>query len=296
MAVTTFALQRPEATFGQRLRQFARLHGGVFAYGSLLLILVLAAIAADFFPLPDPERESLIDRLTPPGFLGGESRFMLGTDHLGRDLLARVIFGARASLIVGVVGVLVSGMIGGLAGLLSGQIGGWFEEVVMMLADIQLAFPFMLLAIAIIAALGPSLINLIFVVAIGGWVTYARVVRAQVLTLREREFIVAAHCIGASTPRIIFRHLLPNLVSSLVVVATLDLARIIILESTLSFLGLGVRPPTPSWGSMLADGREHLNTAWWIATFPGLALFLTSLTVNRLGDELLQVLDPTSRR
>lgn len=273
---------------------------GVPASVLLSALLILAVIVAAFFAPrlspQDPLRQALGHRLAPPGAAGRTgATHWLGTDQLGRDILSRIIHGSRVSLAVGFAAVIVGGLLGSSLGLLSGYFGGTLDEVVMMVVDAQLAFPVILLAIAIIAVLGPSFTNLVIVVGLSGWVTYARIIRAQVLTLKSREFIQIIRALGGSTGRIIFRHILPNALSPLIVVATLDLARTIILESTLSFLGLGVQPPTPSWGLMISDGREYLDTAWWVATFPGLTLMATALAVSRLGDWLRDILDPTLR-
>jgi peptide/nickel transport system permease protein len=262
----------------------------------LLALLVTAALSPYVAP-HNPTRERLIDRLLPPAWANeGEIRYLLGTDHLGRDLVSRIVYGSRVSLIVGFAAVSVGGAFGIALGLGAGFIGRRVDEAIMALADMQLAFPTILLAIAIIAVLGPSFTNLVVVIGISGWVTYARIARAQVLSLREKEFVEAIRAQGGGQVRIVFRHILPNILSPLIVVATLDLARTIVLESTLSFLGLGIQPPTPSWGGMLSDGREYLLSAWWIATFPGIALMLTALSFNRLGDWVRDLTDPRLRR
>jgi peptide/nickel transport system permease protein len=210
-------------------------------------------------------------------------------------VLSRVIYGSRVSLLIGFSAVGVGILIGATLGIVAGYRRGWLDTVIMTVADAQLAFPFILLAIGIIAVLGPSFPTLIVVVGLSGWMTYARVLRAQVLVLRSREFVDAIRGLGGSTLRVILRHILPNVLSSLVVIATLELARAIVLEATLSFLGLGIQPPTPSWGGMIHEGREYLDSAWWISTFPGLVLMLSSVVVSRLGDWLRDVLDPTLR-
>jgi peptide/nickel transport system permease protein len=263
----------------------------------VLLALIVAAACSPWIAPHHPTRERLIDRLLPPAWSAeGEWRYPLGTDHLGRDVVSRIIYGSRVSLVVGFAAVAVGGGLGILLGVAAGFVGGRLDEAIMALADMQLAFPTILLAIAIIAVLGPSFTNLVIVIGISGWVTYARIARGQVLSLREKEFVEAIRAQGGSQWRIVFRHILPNILSPLIVVATLDLARTIILESTLSFLGLGIQPPTPSWGGMLSDGREYLLSAWWIATFPGLALMLTALSFNRLGDWVRDLTDPRLRR
>ena len=259
--------------------------------------LVVVAVAAPWIAPHDPVRQSLRGRLQPPSLAPAADGkvHVLGTDHLGRDVLSRVVFGARVSLTVGFAAVLVGGVAGAALGVLSGFHRGWIDTVVMTVADAQLAFPFILLAIGIIAVLGPSFPTLIVVIGLSGWVAYARILRAQVLVLRSREFVEAIHGLGGSVARVVIRHIVPNVLSSLVVVATLELARAIVLEATLGFLGLGIQPPTPSWGGMIHEGREYLDSAWWISTAPGLVLMLTSLVVSRTGDYLRDVLDPTLR-
>src|SRR5512145_442296 len=275
-----------------------RRRGGALVLGGagFVLVLALVATAAPWLALQDPTRQSLRARLSPPTTAAADGRaHLLGTDHLGRDVLSRVIWGSRVSLLVGFAAVIVGGLVGAALGLVAGFRGGWLDTVVMTVADAQLAFPFILLAIGIIAVLGPSFPTLVVVVGLSGWMTYARVLRAQVLVLRSREFVDAIHSLGGSTLRIILRHILPNVLSSLVVIATLELARAIVLEATLSFLGLGIQPPTPSWGGMVHEGREYLDSAWWISVFPGLVLMLTSIVVSRTGDWLRDLLDPTLR-
>jgi peptide/nickel transport system permease protein len=263
----------------------------------LVLALLIAALFSPLVAPHNPVRERLLDRLLPPAWAkDGEWHYVLGTDHLGRDVVSRIVYGSRVSLIVGFAAMLVGGSLGVVLGVTAGYVGGRCDDVVMALADMQLALPTILLAITIIAVLGPSFSNLVIVIGISGWVTYARIARAQVLSLREKEFIEAIRAQGGGPQRIICRHILPNILSPLIVVATLDLARTIILESTLSFLGLGIQPPTPSWGGMLSDGREYLLSAWWIATFPGVVLMLTALSFNRLGDWVRDLSDPRLRR
>jgi peptide/nickel transport system permease protein len=261
-----------------------------------MVVLAVVAAAAPWVAPYDPVRQSLRARLVSPTLATGNGRaHLLGTDHLGRDVLSRIVFGARVSLIVGFAAVAVGGLIGASLGLLAGFHGGWLDTVVMTVADAQLAFPFILLAIGIIAVLGPSFPTLVVVIGLSGWVAYARVLRAQVLVLRTREFVEAIRGLGGSAGRVLLRHILPNVLSTLVVIATLELARAIVLEATLGFLGLGIQPPTPSWGGMIHEGREYLDSAWWISTCPGLVLMLTSLVVSRTGDWLRDVLDPTLR-
>ncbi|MFA5028512.1 MAG: ABC transporter permease [Candidatus Methylomirabilota bacterium] len=269
----------------------------VWASALFMLLVVLAAVFAPVVSPYDPIQQSLRERLKSPTWFPeeGKGRHLLGTDQLGRDVFSRIVFGSRISLVVGFAAVVVGGLVGGVLGLLSGYAGGLIDELIMLLADAQLAFPFILLAIGIIAVLGPSFGNLIIVVGLSGWVTYARIVRAQVIVIKEREFVTAIRGLGGSTFRILRSHIIPNILAPFLVIATLELARTIILESTLSFLGLGIQPPTPSWGGILNEGRGYLDSAWWISAFPGLFLMLTALVVSRVGDWLRDILDPTLR-
>ena len=281
--------RREWVTFLQRL---ARRRTALFGVAVVLLVIVTALAAPLLSPF-DPIEQDIGNRLKPPGWRDAAgARHILGTDHLGRDLLARVIFGARPALLVGAAAVLISGVLGMAMGLVSGYFGGRSDDVIMRLADIQLAFPFILLAIAVIGVLGPSLPTIIAVIGVSSWVVYARVVRGAVLSLREREFVQAAQALGGRDGRVVIRHILPNAFTPWLVVATLDMARVIVIESALSFLGLGVQPPTPTWGGMLADGRVYISTAWWLATFPGLAILATVLGINLFGDGLRDTLDP----
>jgi peptide/nickel transport system permease protein len=261
-----------------------------------IALLGVVAAAAPWLAPQDPIRQSLRGRLSPPTLEGADGRsHLFGTDHLGRDVLSRVIYGSRVSLVIGFSAVVVGGLLGSVLGVLAGFAGSRVDGVIMTLADAQLAFPFILLAIGIIAVLGPSFPTLVVVIGLSGWVSYARILRSQVLVLRSREFVEAIHALGGSVWRVVSRHVLPNVMSSIVVVATLELARSIVLEATLSFLGLGIQPPTPSWGGMIQEGRDYLDSAWWISTFPGIVLMLTSIVVSRTGDGLRDLLDPTLR-
>ena len=263
-------------------------------FGMLVVaVVLLAAIFAPIVSPFDPLAQDIGQRLKEPGWQDAQGRVHpLGTDHLGRDILARIIYGSRIALLVGLAAVLISGVIGMAVGLVAGYFRGKVDDVLMRLADVQLAFPFILLAIAVIGVLGPSLRNIIVVIGVSSWVVYARVVRGEVLSIREREFVQAAIALGSRDGRILVRHVLPNAFTPWLVVATLDMARVIVIESALSFLGLGVQPPTPTWGGMLADGRVYLSTAWWLATFPGLAILVTVLGINLFGDGLRDTLDP----
>jgi peptide/nickel transport system permease protein len=292
VSADTLALALPAPPAARR----ARLPWPLYAAGVFVALLAVVALAAPLLAPHNPERGSLRARLKGPTIEAPDGRVhLLGTDHLGRDVLSRMVFGTRVSLTIGFAAVVVGGVIGGLLGLLAGFRGGWVDEIVMTVADAQLAFPFILLAIGIIAVLGPSFANLIIVVGLSGWVTYARVLRSQVLSLRQRDFVSAILALGGSVPRVLIRHILPNVASTFMVIATLELARAIVLEATLSFLGLGIQPPTPSWGGMIHEGREYLDTAWWISVCPGILLMMTSLVVSRTGDLLRDVLDPTLR-
>lgn len=263
----------------------------------LILIIVLVSLLAPFIDLPDPTRGDLRARLVGPTWTGlfSPGAHPLGTDEVGRDILSRLINGSRITLLVATTAVVLGGIAGTILGILAGYKGGMIDRVLMRLVDIQLAVPLMLLALLVVAALGPSLQNVVLVLALTSWIRYARIIRAQVLSLREREFVQSAHAIGASTLRIMFLHILPNVLTPALVVGTLELARVIIMDSALSFLGLGVQPPTPSWGRMLADGRVYISSAWWAVTFPGLAIVLTVLSVNLFGDWLRDYFDPKTR-
>jgi peptide/nickel transport system permease protein len=296
------AIALPEGRRAERrewlvfLRRLAARRTALFGL-VVVAIVVLTAVAAPLLSPFDPIEQDLGDRrLKEPGFRDAAGALHpLGTDHLGRDLLARVIYGARPALLVGFAAVAISGLIGMAVGLASGYFGGRIDDALMRLADIQLAFPFILLAIAVIGVLGPSLKTIIVVIGVSSWVVYARIVRGAVLTLREREFVQAALALGGGDSRVLLRHILPNVFTPWLVVATLDIARVIVIESALSFLGLGVQPPAPTWGGMLADGRVYISTAWWLATFPGLAILVTVLGINLFGDGLRDTLDPRLR-
>ena len=265
-----------------------------------MVILLATAIAAAFGPALapfDPNRQNLVLRLADPMSSGPDgSVFWLGSDVLGRDVLTRLLYGARVSLLVGIAAIGVGGTIGIVAGLLSGYFGGWVDDLIMRLGDIQLAFPFILLAIMFLVVLGSGIWNLILVLGVGQWVTYARIVRADTLSLREKEFVEAARALGDSTASIIFRTILPNILAPLTVIASFNVASVILSEAALSFLGLGVPPSVPTWGSMLAESRDTLlANKWWLAVFPGVAIVLTVLSFNILGDWLRDFLDPRLR-
>ena len=268
-----------------------------FKWGLVATLVLLAIVATALFaPWISPHSPVAVDikhRLGPPAWMdGGTLSHVLGTDQIGRDLLARMIYGGRVSLVIGVAAVVVSSTIGVLLGLAAGYFGSRVDWTIMTIINVMLTFPFVLFALAIIAVLGPSLVNMIIVLGVADWPLYARVIRAETLAMREREFILAGRALGMSHARLVFRQILPNLVSVIVVIATLQVARVIILESFLSFLGLGVQPPTPAWGNMLGEGRVYMLNSWWIATFPGLAIFVTTLAINLMGNALRDWLDP----
>ena len=285
---------RPAASAPSRgsLRRLVRLKWGMAA-AALLLTIVASAIFAPSIAPHDPLAVNIRQRLAPPVWMdGGTPRHLLGTDQIGRDLLARVIYGGRVSLVIGVSAMLLSATIGVLLGLTAGYFGRRVDWVITMVVNVLLTFPFVLLALAVIAVLGSSLSNMIIVLGVAGWPIYARVIRAETLAIREREFVVAGRALGMSHARLIFRQILPNLVSPIVVIATLQVAQVIVLESFLSFLGLGIQPPTPAWGNMLGEGRVYMLNSWWIAAFPGLAIFTTTFAINLMGNALRDWLDP----
>jgi peptide/nickel transport system permease protein len=274
-----------------------RRHGMAVAGLVVIAATVLLALLAPVLAPADPLKNRLLDRLTPPvGAAGGSWSHPLGTDTLGRDVLSRLLYGGRISLVVGVTSVVIAGVLGVVLGLLAGFHGGWPDDLLMRLGDIQLGFPALLLAIAVLSVLDASLINVILVLGVSGWVTYARIVRGEVLSLKHREFVEAARALGAADGYVIAWHILPNVLAPITVVATFSVARVIIAEASLSCLGLGIPPPTPSWGAMLDEGRNYLTTGWWLALFPGVAILLLVLGINLVGDWLRDVMDPRMER
>lgn len=259
----------------------------------VLLVIVGAAVFAPYVAPHEPARQSLIRRFTPPIWTaGGKPGYVLGTDQVGRDILSRMIHGARVSLLVGVAAVAVSLVVGVVLGLLSGFLRGRVDTVIMTVVDVTLSFPQLLLALAFVAALGPSLLTIIVVLGLTGWERYTRVVRAEVLALRERDFVEAARALGAGPLRTLLRHLLPNTFSSIIVMSTLQVAQAILQEAALSFLGVGTGSAYPTWGQMISLGRDFVTVAWWLPTFPGLAILVTVLAINLVGDRLRDALDP----
>lgn len=273
-------------------RRIAR-HRRAMAGAVLLCLVVASAAAAGLLAPRDPLAQEVIARLQAPGWSDGEGwTAWLGTDHVGRDILSRVIHGGRISLLISLTSVAGSLCLGFLLGLAAGFYGGPAETLIMRLTDLQLAFPFILLALAIVALLGPSLPNIIVVFTVTSWPIYARVVRGSVLSLKALDFVAAARALGRPDLGILLRHIAPNTVAPLLVIAFFEVARMIITEAALGFLGLGIQPPTATWGNMLADGRDYIRDAWWLSAFPGLAIMVTSAGVNLLGDGLRDVFDP----
>lgn len=263
------------------------------ASGVVLLFVVLMAFWPHGWLPNDPIQIEPALRFLPPGFMeGGDPQYWLGTDVLGRDIFGQMIAGARASLLIVVSAALLSLIIGVAAGLVAGHFGGRIDSVMMRLVDVQLAFPVLVLIIAVVAVFGPSIPNLILVLALASWATYARLVRGLVLSLKEQEYIDAAWASGASHGAVLIRHYLPNVATSIVIFTTFELARLLLVEAALSFLGLGVQPPTPSWGRMISEARNYLFEAWWASALPGALIVVTVLAFNLLGDELRDRLDP----
>lgn len=265
-------------------------------FGGPLLLIAVISICAPLLPLDDPRQQDLLDTLQPPVGFGGTWAHPLGTDKLGRDLLSQIVYGGRLTLLIGVVGMLVAIIPGTLLGLLAGYRRGTYDVVISRLIDSVLALPFVLIAISIITNRGASITSLLVVLALTGWAQAARITRAETLGLRERRFVLALRSAGASNLRIAMRHVLPNLSGIIVVVATLQIGTVILIESALSYLGLGVPPPAITWGSILSGGKDVLTEAWWITTFPGIMITVVVLLVNLLGDALLTYFDPKKRK
>lgn len=280
---------------GPLLGRLWKLRLGV-AGACLIALMIVVAVGAPIIAPFDPLEQDIIARLQPPFWhTGGSLEHPLGTDRVGRDLLSRIIYGTRVSLLVGTLAVVIATTIGVSLGILAGFFGGRTDALISAFVNLLLAFPFILLAIATVAILGPSFFNMIVVLGVTAWPVYARLVRVETYRLRGQDFVLAGRALGASDWRLIRGYILPNLMSSIVVLSSLEVARLILLESFLSFLGLGVQPPTPSWGGMLAEGRQYIFNMWWQATFPGVAIFVTTLGINLFGDALRDLLDPRMR-
>jgi peptide/nickel transport system permease protein len=258
----------------------------------LVVAYVFLALLAPFVAPYDPAGTDLMQRLAPPSWAGGTSAHLLGTDQLGRDVLSRLIFGSRIALLVSMLGVCLAALVGVTLGLLAGYSGGWVDAIVMRLVDTLMSIPNILLYLTALGVFGPSLITLCLVIGLVNWTTFARVIRAEVLAVRQREYVEASRALGQRTAPILVRHILPNVVGQVLVVATLNIASVIILEASLSFLGLGAQPPAVTWGRMLAEGRSYLASAWWLATFPGIAITVLVLALIFVGDWLRDVFDP----
>jgi peptide/nickel transport system permease protein len=290
--------RRPTRRFRLALPRRWGLAGNLaFLVSALILILfTLFAVFPQLVSSYDPTINSLGSRHQPPGYVDATGGLHpLGTDHMGRDVWSRLVWGARASLTVGYLGLSLGGVVGVVIGLLAAYHGGWFDDLAMRLVDAYLSFPYILIAIVWATLIGTDIQNLVIIVAVRGWVEFARVARGQGLSIRTRDYVVAARALGASGWRIIGRHILPNMIAPILVVAGFQLGRLIILEGTLSFLGIGVRPPTAAWGSMLSDARNYLSSAWWTAFFPGAAISLVVMAASFLGDSLRDYMDPTMR-
>lgn len=290
-------LLSPENRRWRRLRHSLSQDPAAMIGVGILAVVVLAALFAPLLAPHDPGAVDPLKRLLPPFWIqpDGSLTHILGTDAVGRDILSRIIYGARISLSVSLISVFLSSLLGITLGLLSGYYGGWIDAVIMRVVDVQLAYPLILFAITVAAVFGATLRNLIIVLVIANWVTYTRVVRGEVLVRRATQYVEAARVNGCRDGRIIRLHILPNVFSSILIIFTLQVAFVLILESGLSFLGLGVEPSIPTWGSMLNEGRTYIMTAWWVETFPGVAIMLTVLGINMLGDWIRDVLDPQLR-
>ncbi|MET3698600.1 peptide/nickel transport system permease protein [Bacillus oleivorans] len=269
------------------MKQLVKSRTGLFGAFIIVILLVLGLFGHWLAPY-DPELADFSKKLLPPMTDG----HLLGTDQLGRDILSRIIYGTKVSLIIGVSTVFFAGLIGTIIGIVAGYFRGWIDAVLMRIVDVMLAFPFILLVLVINAVIGTGLRNIIISLVIGGWVIYARVVRSEVLALREKEFILSCVATGVRRREIILKHIVPNLFTPIIVLSSLQIATFIIAEASVSFLGFGVQPPTPAWGNMLNEGKDYIYSAWWLITFPGVAIVITALGVNLFGDWLRDVLDP----
>jgi peptide/nickel transport system permease protein len=278
------------------LRKMWHLRLGVIG-GGVVLCLLITAIFAPLIAPHDPYKQDIVNRLEPPVWSeGGSSEHLLGTDRLGRDVLSRLIYGSRVSITVGVCSVILMVVIGISLGLVAGYYGGKVDSGISFMVNCMMGFPFILLVMSLVAVLGPSLQNIIIALGVTQWAVFTRVSRIETMRAREQEYVMAATSLGYSTKRILVRHILPNLMPTIVVLATVEVARSIIWESLLSFLGLGIQPPAASWGSMLAEGRDYMLMQWWLAAFPGAAIFLSALGINLLGDALRDIMDPYMRK
>jgi peptide/nickel transport system permease protein len=280
------------ANFAKLVRRWRASPVGIV--GSVMVfVVVMVALLTPLLAPHDPTEHNRRQRFLPPIWMDGANRaHPLGTDQLGRDVLSRILYGSRISVIIGVSAAVIGGTLGAVIGLIAGLYGGLVDTLISRAVDTFLSIPFIILVLAVVGILGPSLLTLILVLGVTGWASYARVIRGETLSVKEREYVSAAQSLGASNLRVAFRHVLPNTFASLIVLATLDVASTILAETSLSYLGLGVQRPTVTWGLMIADGREYLSSSWWLAVFPGLAISFTVLGVIFLGDFLRDILDP----
>lgn len=279
-----------------RTRRSTRVPWLIWVSWTIIAVFAFVAIFADWLAPHDPIANNLRSRLLPPFWMSGaDPLFPLGTDSLGRDLLSRLMYGARVSLAIGFIGTLLGLLIGTFSGVLAGFVGGLLDDALMFLVDAFIALPFLVIALTVIAVFGSSLTVLIGLAAFSGWAAYTRLARGQVLSVHQQPYVLAAQSLGATPWRIMLRHIVPNIVAPMVVLATVTMTGIILLESSLSFLGLGIQPPTPTWGAMLGDGRNFLANSWWIGVFPGIAIMLLTMAISLIGDWLRDILDPTLR-
>ncbi len=259
----------------------------------IVLSFILIAILAPFVAPHDPLKASIVNRLQPPFWIeGGSSTYLLGADEIGRDILSRIIYGARVSILVGLVTVAISGFLGTLLGSFAGYFRGRFDAILSRFADLLLSFPYLIFAIFLMSIVGPGFFNLIVILCFKSWVNFFRLSRGEMISEKTKEYVEAAQALGESDIKIIFKEILPNIIHSLLVLATLRVGFFIILEASLSFLGLGIQPPTPAWGSMINSGRAYMLSAWWVSTIPGIALLILVLSINLLGEGLRDILDP----
>jgi len=280
-------LVKKKSGFKDFFRKLSRSWTGMLGFSLIILLLLLSVfggLIAPFDPMDAPLRERLLPPLT--------DGHILGTDQLGRDILSRIIAGTKVSVIIGLATALLAGLIGTVVGVIAGYFRGWIDVVLMRIVDVQLSFPFILLVLVISAVLGAGLTNIVISLALAGWVVFARVIRSEVLAIREKEFITAAIATGVPKFEILFRHILPNIFTPIIILVSLQMGTYIIAEASVSFLGFGVQPPTPAWGNMLNEGKDYIFSSWWLITFPGIAIIITTLGVNLFGDWLRDTLDP----
>jgi peptide/nickel transport system permease protein len=296
IAFETVNTKKRKTSISRIARKIWQLKLGLMG-GIIIAGMLICAVAAPYISPYDPYEQNIMERLLPPSFInGGSDEHLLGTDSVGRDSLARIIYGTRVSLVVGISAVLIQVSIGVALGLVAGYYGGRADSAISFMVNVMMGFPFILLAMSLVAVIGPSLQNIIFALGITGWPVFTRVTRVETIKLKESEFVLCAKTLAFSTVRILLKHIFPNLLPSILVLGTVEVARAIIRESLLSFLGLGIQPPTPSWGMMLAEGRDYMLSEWWLAAFPGFAIFLSALGINLLGDALRDIIDPHMRK